>query len=96
MVSAAVWWLCVWFRGLAALLFLLPGSPCAFLSRGCLQQFWSPLTNRRTDRYGLDRQLLPVQVTRAVRAAIPPEMPLFVRLRCGSVSGGGFVFSVWW
>ncbi|ROT39751.1 NADH:flavin oxidoreductase/NADH oxidase [Sodiomyces alkalinus F11] len=48
-----------------------------------LTEFLSPLTNRRTDRYGgsfENRIRLAVEVIRAVRAVIPAGMPLFVRI----------------
>jgi 2,4-dienoyl-CoA reductase-like NADH-dependent reductase (Old Yellow Enzyme family) len=47
-----------------------------------LHEFLSPVTNRRTDDYGGDlarRMRLPLEVAAAVRAAIPPAMPLFWR-----------------
>ena len=48
-----------------------------------LASFLSPLTNRRTDRYGgsLENRLrFPLRVVRAVRALWPGERPLSVRL----------------
>ena len=48
-----------------------------------LASFLSPLTNRRTDRYGgnlANRLRFPLRVVRAVRAAWPDERPLSVRL----------------
>jgi 2,4-dienoyl-CoA reductase-like NADH-dependent reductase (Old Yellow Enzyme family) len=48
-----------------------------------LHQFLSPLVNRRTDRYGgpfENRTRLALEVTRAVRAAWPEELPLWVRV----------------
>ncbi len=48
-----------------------------------LNQFFSPLTNRRTDEYGGSRAArlsLPLAVVRAVRQAVGPEYPLFYRL----------------
>jgi 2,4-dienoyl-CoA reductase-like NADH-dependent reductase (Old Yellow Enzyme family) len=47
-----------------------------------LQQFLSPLTNRRTDGYGgsLEARLrFPLEVAEAVRAVWPADKPLFVR-----------------
>jgi 2,4-dienoyl-CoA reductase-like NADH-dependent reductase (Old Yellow Enzyme family) len=43
-----------------------------------LHQFWRGDVNRRTDSWG-DRTAFPVAVTRAVRAAIGPEIPLLYR-----------------
>ncbi len=48
-----------------------------------LASFLSPLTNRRTDRYGgsmENRLRFPLRVVRAVRARWPEERPLSVRL----------------
>ncbi|GLC54086.1 hypothetical protein PLESTB_000822300 [Pleodorina starrii] len=48
-----------------------------------LHQFLSPISNRRTDQYGgslANRMRLPLQVAEAVRAVIPDELPLLVRL----------------
>ncbi|KAI0455942.1 hypothetical protein F5B21DRAFT_470226 [Xylaria acuta] len=46
-------------------------------------EFLSPITNQRTDKYGgsfENRVRLLLEVTEAVRKAIPETMPLFVRL----------------
>ena len=48
-----------------------------------LNQFLSPLANKRTDEYGGSREnrmRLPLEVTKAVRAVWPAHKPLFVRL----------------
>ncbi len=48
-----------------------------------LTQFLSPLTNRRTDRYGgsfENRTRLVLEIVAAVRAAIPAETALFLRI----------------
>jgi 2,4-dienoyl-CoA reductase-like NADH-dependent reductase (Old Yellow Enzyme family) len=48
------------------------------------QNFWSPLSNKRTDEYGGDaerRMRLPLDVAAAVRAAVPSGLPVFMRLR---------------
>lgn len=48
-----------------------------------LASFLSPLTNRRTDAYGGppgNRVRFPVKIVKAVRAAMPKEMPLSVRI----------------
>lgn len=48
-----------------------------------IHQFLSPVTNRRTDRYGgsfENRTRLLVEIVKALRAAIPEDMPLFLRL----------------
>jgi anthraniloyl-CoA monooxygenase len=57
-----------------------------------LGSFLSPLTNRRTDRYGGDvhgRLRLPLQVLRAVRAVWPADRPLSVRLSAVDWAPGG-------
>lgn len=53
-----------------------------------LHSFLSPLSNRRNDAYGGDlagRMRLALEVTEAVRAAIPDDVPLF--FRTSSVDG---------
>lgn len=48
-----------------------------------VNQFLSPITNRRTDQYGgsfENRTRLLLDILSAVRAVIPGKMPLFVRL----------------
>ncbi|RYP67418.1 hypothetical protein DL771_007249 [Monosporascus sp. 5C6A] len=48
-----------------------------------LHEFLSPISNRRTDEYGGsfdNRVRLLLEVTELVRATIPEEMPLFVRI----------------
>lgn len=65
-----------------------------------LHSFLSPLTNRRDDAYGGDREgraRFPLEVIQAVRETWPAEKPLFVRL--SSVDGleGGWELqdSIW-
>ncbi|HEV7417737.1 MAG TPA: NADH:flavin oxidoreductase/NADH oxidase [Tianweitania sediminis] len=58
-----------------------------------LQSFLSPLANFRTDDYGgslENRMRFPLEVTRAVRAAIPSSMPLFVRISAVDWIDGGW------
>ena len=49
-----------------------------------LSQFLSPLVNRRRDGYGgpriTDRARFPSEVIRAVRAAVPPAVPILVKM----------------
>ncbi|MER6015233.1 bifunctional salicylyl-CoA 5-hydroxylase/oxidoreductase [Streptomyces bluensis] len=57
-----------------------------------LSGFLSPLTNRRTDRYGgsLDRRLrFPLEVFDAVRAVWPEERPMTVRISATDWADGG-------
>ncbi|MFE6868669.1 FAD-dependent monooxygenase [Kitasatospora sp. NPDC057692] len=54
--------------------------------------FLSPLTNRRTDRYGgplAQRLRLPLEVLAAVRAVWPAGRPLLVRISAGDWAPGG-------
>jgi 2,4-dienoyl-CoA reductase-like NADH-dependent reductase (Old Yellow Enzyme family) len=56
-----------------------------------IQQFMSPLHNRRTDRYGgsfENRTRLAVEIAQAVRANLPSSMALGVRLSPESSEGG--------
>ncbi|EMD38785.1 hypothetical protein CERSUDRAFT_63749 [Gelatoporia subvermispora B] len=48
-----------------------------------LSSFLSPVANKRTDKYGgsfENRIRFPLEVVDAVRAVIPPDMPLFFRI----------------
>jgi len=58
-----------------------------------VHQFLSPLTNHRTDAYGGDfagRTRLLVEIVDAVRAAVPAEMPVLVRLSATDWTEGGW------
>ena len=57
-----------------------------------INQFLSPLTNKRTDEYGgsfENRVRLLLEVTEAIRKIIPDEMPLFVRISAHEWAEGG-------
>ena len=57
-----------------------------------INQFMSPLTNKRTDEYGgsfQNRVRLLLEVTRAIHNVIPDEMPLFVRISAHEWTEGG-------
>jgi 2,4-dienoyl-CoA reductase-like NADH-dependent reductase (Old Yellow Enzyme family) len=57
-----------------------------------LNQFLSPLTNRREDSYGgslENRMRFPLEVVTAVRAVWPAELPLFVRVSAVDASRDG-------
>lgn len=54
-----------------------------------ISQFLSPVTNQRTDEYGgslENRRRFPLEVIRAVRQAVGPEYPVFLR-----ISGKDFI-----
>jgi 2,4-dienoyl-CoA reductase-like NADH-dependent reductase (Old Yellow Enzyme family) len=58
-----------------------------------LNEFLSPLSNHRTDEYGgsfENRVRFPIEVTRAVRDAMPDDVPLAVRLSCTDWVEGGW------
>ena len=58
-----------------------------------LHQFLSPLSNRRTDGYGGDlagRMRFPLEVAEAVRAVLPADKPLVVRLSASDWVEGGW------
>lgn len=58
-----------------------------------LQSFLSPLANFRNDEYGgklENRMRFPLEVTRAVRAALPSSTPLFVRISATDWIDGGW------
>src|SRR5208282_1494239 len=57
-----------------------------------LNQFLSPLTNKRTDEYGGDvekRIRIHLQVIEAVRSAVGPDFPVQVRLGTSDYTEGG-------
>ena len=58
-----------------------------------LHEFLSPLSNARTDEYGGtlgNRMRFPLAVFEAVRAAVPPEMPVGVRISATDWVDGGW------
>ncbi len=58
-----------------------------------LHEFLSPLSNKRTDRYGgsfENRVRLTREVVQAVRKKLPEELPLFVRFSCTDWVEGGW------
>lgn len=59
-----------------------------------LGQFLSPISNRRTDRYGgslENRCRFPLEVVDAVRAAVGPDYPLGIRITADEYAPGGLV-----
>jgi 2,4-dienoyl-CoA reductase-like NADH-dependent reductase (Old Yellow Enzyme family) len=58
-----------------------------------LQEFMSPLSNRRTDEYGgsfENRTRLLLEVTKAIRNVWPDDYPLFVRISSTEWTAGGW------
>ena len=58
-----------------------------------VHEFLSPLSNTRTDRYGgsfENRARLAREITRAVRAAWPDDLPLFARISASDWAPGGW------
>ncbi|GAA1797421.1 NADH:flavin oxidoreductase/NADH oxidase [Planosporangium flavigriseum] len=58
-----------------------------------LHEFLSPLANDRTDEYGgslANRMRLPLEVTRAVRAAVGEDVPVLVRISATDWVEGGW------
>lgn len=58
-----------------------------------LHEFLSPISNRRTDRYGgsaPNRMRYPLEVFEAVRAAVPADMPVGMRLSATDWVDGGW------
>ena len=55
-----------------------------------IHEFYSPLSNRRTDAYGQDRHKLALEVTRAVRKKWPERLPLFFRISASDWTPGGW------
>jgi 2,4-dienoyl-CoA reductase-like NADH-dependent reductase (Old Yellow Enzyme family) len=58
-----------------------------------IHEFLSPLSNKRTDEYGGDftnRTRLPLGAARAVREAVPENLPVFVRISATDWVEGGW------
>ncbi|MDO3412159.1 NADPH dehydrogenase [Saccharibacillus sp. CPCC 101409] len=55
-----------------------------------IHQFHSPLTNKRDDEYGRDLALFGEEVTRAVRAEVPADMPVLMRVSAAEYVDGGY------
>lgn len=58
-----------------------------------LHEFYSPLSNQRTDEYGgslENRCRLPVKIARAVRRVWPSNLPLFVRISATDWTDNGW------
>jgi 2,4-dienoyl-CoA reductase-like NADH-dependent reductase (Old Yellow Enzyme family) len=58
-----------------------------------LQSFLSPLANKRSDEYGGSREnrmRFPLEIVRAVRTALPDDVPLFARISAVDWIDGGW------
>ena len=58
-----------------------------------IHEFLSPLSNKRTDEYGgsfENRTRLPLIIARAVRNAVPENLPVFVRISATDWAEGGW------
>lgn len=55
-----------------------------------IHQFYSPKSNIRTDKYGADRLLFGEEVIKAVKAVIPTDMPLIMRISAQEYGENGF------
>jgi 2,4-dienoyl-CoA reductase-like NADH-dependent reductase (Old Yellow Enzyme family) len=58
-----------------------------------LHEFLSPLSNQRSDAYGgslANRLRFPLEVVRAVRSAVPENLPLLVRVSASDWAEGGW------
>ncbi|QQE76946.1 NADH:flavin oxidoreductase/NADH oxidase [Alicyclobacillus sp. SO9] len=58
-----------------------------------IHQFQSPLTNQRTDVYGEDLARFGVEVIQAVKAEMPKDMPLLIRISAVEYADGGYDIS---
>lgn len=62
-----------------------------------LDSFWSPLTNRRDDEYGMgsieDRLRFPLKVIRAVREAAGPDVAVGIRMSLDEDIDGGLQYN---
>lgn len=55
-----------------------------------IHQFQSPLTNKRTDKYGEDKSLFGVEIIKAARRVMPEDMPLLFRISAVEYAEGGY------
>ena len=55
-----------------------------------IHQFHSPYSNQRDDEYGRDKALFGVEVIRAVKAQLPENMPLLMRMSAVEYADGGY------
>jgi 2,4-dienoyl-CoA reductase-like NADH-dependent reductase (Old Yellow Enzyme family) len=55
-----------------------------------IHQFHSPLTNKRTDKYGKDLNVFGREVIQAVKNEMPDDMPLIMRISAVEYVEGGY------
>ncbi|MEF3303266.1 NADH:flavin oxidoreductase/NADH oxidase [Paenibacillus sp. GYB003] len=55
-----------------------------------IHQFHSPALNKRDDAYGKDLSLFGVEIVRAVKSVMPPDMPLLMRISAVEYMDGGY------
>lgn len=55
-----------------------------------IHQFQSAQANKRTDEFGLDRAKFGVEIIRAVKKTLPPDMPLLMRVSAVEYADGGY------
>ncbi|NIK70384.1 NADH:flavin oxidoreductase/NADH oxidase [Paenibacillus sp. BK720] len=55
-----------------------------------IHQFVSPLTNKRSDKYGQDRALFGTEVIKAAKSEMPAHMPLIMRISAREYVEGGY------
>ncbi|SFE09869.1 2,4-dienoyl-CoA reductase [Paenibacillus catalpae] len=55
-----------------------------------IHQFVSPLTNKRTDKYGQDLTLFGKEVIKAAKSEMPADMPLIMRISAREYVEGGY------
>lgn len=55
-----------------------------------IHQFHSPYSNQRDDEYGRDRALFGEEVIKAVKAEMPADMPLIMRISGVEYADGGY------
>jgi len=55
-----------------------------------IHQFHSPLINKRDDEFGRDYAKFGVEVIRAVKKVLPPDMPLMMRISAVEYAEGGY------
>ncbi len=55
-----------------------------------IHQFHSPLTNKRADEYGRERTRFGREIIEAVKAEMPEEMPLIMRISAKEYVDGGY------